>query len=116
MKIQGKVWGTTQFIFGNENFEIHRITINKDGFCSTHKHLHKINAFYVESGELEIIIEQTDYDLTDVTVAKAGDLTLVKPNLYHSFRALTDVVAYEIYWTELDYSDIERKTVGGMPA
>ena len=51
MKIQGKVWGKTQEIFKNSNFELHRIEVNKGGFCSKHKHIHKINAFYIEKGK-----------------------------------------------------------------
>lgn len=113
MHIQGKVWGQTQAIFQKPNFEIHRIEIEAGGYCSTHKHNNKFNAFYMESGELKILIEQQDYDLVDETVIKAGELSIVKPGLYHSFEAVTDCVCYEIYWTELNHNDIERRTVGG---
>jgi mannose-6-phosphate isomerase-like protein (cupin superfamily) len=114
MKLQGKVWGLTNFIFGNNNFEIHRIEVNKGGFCSTHKHQHKFNAFYIEEGQLKVTIHQTDYGLNDETIMNKGDLTIVKPELFHSFEALTDVVCYEIYWTELDHNDIQRESVGGI--
>jgi mannose-6-phosphate isomerase-like protein (cupin superfamily) len=114
MKLQGKVWGNTKFIFGNNNFEIHRIEVDSGGHCSLHRHEHKYNAFYLESGKLKIIIEQQDYDLKDETVMKKDDLTIVKPGLYHSFEALEDTVCYEIYWSELDHDDIQRKNVGGM--
>jgi mannose-6-phosphate isomerase-like protein (cupin superfamily) len=110
---QGKVWGLTEAIFQKHNFEIHRIEIKAGGFCSTHKHNNKFNAFYMESGSLKINVEQKAYDLIDETIINAGDLTVVKPGLYHSFEALTDCICYEIYWTELDHEDIERKTVGG---
>ena len=113
MNTQGKVWGFTQEIFAKANFEIHRIEINKGGFCSTHKHNNKFNAFFMEEGDLKIIIHQQDYDLVDETVISQGGMTTVKPGLYHSFEALTDCVCYEIYWTELNHNDIERKSVGG---
>ena len=113
MHIQGKVWGNTQAIFQKPNFEIHRIEIEKGGFCSTHKHNNKFNAFYMESGTLKILIEQKDYELVDETILEKGGLTIVKPGLYHSFEALTDCVCYEIYLTELKHDDIERRTVGG---
>jgi dTDP-4-dehydrorhamnose 3,5-epimerase-like enzyme len=42
-----------------------------------------------------------------------GDMTIVKPGLFHSFEALEDTVCFEIYWTELDHSDIQRENIGG---
>ena len=112
-KVQGKIWGNTRDIFSNSNFEIHRIEINKGGYCSKHKHTHKFNAFYIEKGKLKISIYQTDYDLVDDTIAITGDLSIAEPRLYHKFEALEDTICYEIYWTELDTNDIERESVGG---
>tara|TARA_R110001583_G_scaffold194567_2_gene365775 strand:+ start:389 stop:739 length:351 start_codon:yes stop_codon:yes gene_type:complete len=113
MKTQGKVWGLTQEIFKNNNFELHRIETKKGGFCSIHRHLHKYNAFYIESGKLEITIYETDYDLIDKTIISSGDLTIAKPGTFHKFEALEDTICYEIYWVELNHNDIERKNVGG---
>tara|TARA_B100002019_G_C21194693_1_gene560746 strand:- start:518 stop:874 length:357 start_codon:yes stop_codon:yes gene_type:complete len=115
MSIQGKVWGETREIFSNANFELHRIEVNKGAFCSKHKHIHKINAFYIEKGKLKITIYETDYDLVDETIATTGDLSIVKPGKFHEFEALENTIAYEIYWVELDHNDIERETVGGVP-
>tara|TARA_B100000683_G_C12263220_1_gene462519 strand:- start:32 stop:382 length:351 start_codon:yes stop_codon:yes gene_type:complete len=114
MKVQGKVWGKTQDIFKNANFELHRIEVAKGGYCSTHKHVYKFNAFFVEQGKLKITIFETDYDLVDETIITAGDLTIVKPGNFHKFEALEDTIAYEIYWAELSHDDIERKNVGGL--
>ena len=47
MRIQGKVWGKTQDIFKNSNFELHRIEARKGSFCSKHQHKHKYNAFFI---------------------------------------------------------------------
>ena len=114
MKIQGKVWGKTQELFKNSNFEIHRIEAKKGGYCSTHCHHHKFNAFYVESGKLKITIFETDYDLVDETIISTGEMTIVKPGNYHKFEALEDTVCFEVYWVELNYKDIKRKNVGGF--
>jgi len=114
MITQGKIWGQTFSIFQKPNFELHRINVKKGGFCSTHKHKHKHNAFFVESGKLKIKIHQLDYGLIDETIISQGDLSVVKPQHYHSFEALENTIAYEVYWTELNHDDIERKNVGGV--
>ena len=111
---QGKVWGKTKDIFKNANFELHRIEAKKGGFCSKHQHKHKHNAFYIEKGKLKITIYETDYDLIDETVVSTGELTTLKPGVYHRFEALEDTICYEIYWVELSYNDIERQDVGGV--
>ena len=66
---EGKVWGTTQTLINSPVVEVHRIIINKDGYCSQHTHQSKINAFYVISGELEVQ-RWKDYGLCDVTTLK----------------------------------------------
>lgn len=49
----------------------------------------------------------------DETILTIGDSIVIKPNEYHSFEILTmGAIAYEIYWTELDPNDIERKNCG----
>ena len=112
----GKIWGTTQPIFHANNVEVHRIAIVPGGFCSKHKHLNKWNLFYIESGELVVENWRVKSGLCDETTVSAGETFAVPPGEFHRFRALTDVVAYEIYWTELDPNDITRETVGGISA
>tara|TARA_R110000851_G_scaffold3749_7_gene15310 strand:+ start:1361 stop:1741 length:381 start_codon:yes stop_codon:yes gene_type:complete len=114
MKTQGKVWGKTLEIFKNSNFELHRIEAKQGGFSSTHCHVHKFNAFFVEKGKMKITIYETDYDLIDETIVEAGDLSVVKPGKYHKFEALEDSICYEVYWAELGFDDIKRKNVGGV--
>ena len=113
MNIQGKFWGSTQSLFLKNNVEIHRIEVNEGGYCSKHKHDHKYNAFFVEKGQLKIIIWKNDYDLIDETIISDKQMSVIKPQEYHKFIALEDTVAYEIYWTELDSNDIFRENCGG---
>ena len=113
MNIHGKIWGKTQEIFHKNNVEIHRIEANKKSFCSEHKHEHKYNAFFIESGKLLVTVWKNDYSLIDETVIANGEMTIVKPGEFHKFEALENTVAYEIYWTELSSSDIVRKNCGG---
>tara|TARA_Y100001937_G_scaffold60088_1_gene82379 strand:+ start:809 stop:1159 length:351 start_codon:yes stop_codon:yes gene_type:complete len=114
MKTQGKVWGKTQEVFNNPNFEIHRIEAKQGGFCSKHQHKHKYNAFFIEKGKLKITVYETDYDLIDETTVSAGELTTVKPGVYHRFEAIEDTICYEIYWVELSHDDIQREDTGGQ--
>ena len=111
---QGKVWGETESLFCKNNVEIHRINVSKGGFCSKHKHEHKYNLFYVEKGTLKIAVWKNDYNLVDETKISDGQSTTVPPGEYHSFQALDDTVAYEIYWVELLEKDIEREDCGGL--
>lgn len=109
----GKVWGETAMIFGKNNVSIHRIETKEDSWCSTHKHEHKYNMFFVESGSIEVHVWKNDYDLVDVTVLRVGEMTTVKPGEFHKFVSTENSVVYEIYWTELDENDIVRKDSGG---
>ena len=111
--IQGKIWGNTQSIFNKNNVEIHRIETKKGGFCSKHRHLHKYNMFYVESGKIKVINWKTDYDLVDETIITSGQCTTTPPGEYHRFESLEDSVVYEIYWVTLEPSDIDREDHGG---
>lgn len=114
MRKAGKVWGETSLIHANGALEFHRIEAKAQTHCSKHKHQFKWNGFYVETGHLVIRVWQEDYDLCDVTHLKPGDFMQVKPGLYHSFEALADTVAFELYWAEFDHNDIVRETVGGQ--
>ena len=87
--------------------------MDEGGFCSKHKHEHKFNAFFVEEGQLEVTTYKNDYDLVDVTVLGPLERTTCKPGEYHEFKALTKVIAYELYWTQLDPLDIVRENHGG---
>ena len=110
---QGKAWGNTQSLFNKNNVEIHRIEIDKGGYCSKHKHDYKYNCFYVEKGKLKITAWKNDYDLVDVTILTDGEATTVPPREYHMFNALENCVCYEIYWVELSKDDIVRENCGG---
>lgn len=113
MSKAGKVWGETEEIFNNGIVSVNHLKIKKGGFCSEHYHQKKANMFFIISGNLAIKIWKTD-NVVDETVIWPGESTTIMPNLYHQFRALTDVECFEIYsLAEMD-PDIFRRTVGGM--
>jgi mannose-6-phosphate isomerase-like protein (cupin superfamily) len=109
---QGKVWGETSCLFFKNNIEIHRLESKAGSCCSKHKHEHKFNMFYVESGHLTVDVWKNDYDLVDRTMLNPGDSMIVKPGEYHQFISESDCVVYEIYWTELNQGDIVRESCG----
>lgn len=114
MNIQGKIWGYTMPIFRGNNVGVDRISVDKNTFCSKHKHNHKFNLFFVEKGKLQINIWKNDYDLIDTTILSSIQMCIVNPGEYHLFKCLEeDTIAYEIYWVEIDYNDILRENVGG---
>lgn len=111
--VTGKVWGDTSAIIQNALVELHKINVKAGFRCSEHLHEHKWNGFYVESGVLEIHVRKNNYELTDVTVLRAGDFTSVRPGEYHYFVCTEACSALELYWPELLSEDIKRKNTGG---
>ena len=111
-----KIWGKTQELFNKNNVSVHRLEIKRDTFCSLHKHEHKHNIFFVEQGQLKIIIYRKDAgsDIVDETILNSGDMTSVENGLLHRFEAIEDSVILEIYYVELDKNDIVRENVGGI--
>ena len=114
--VTGKIWGDTSVIIQNALVELHKINVKAGFRCSEHLHEHKWNGFYVESGVLEIHVRKNNYELTDVTVLRAGDFTSVRPGEYHFFVCTEACSALELYWPELLSEDIKRKNTGGPMA
>lgn len=112
MVTQGKVWGQTRCIFASTFCAVHRIVGRATGYCSVHTHRHKFNRFYVEAGALRIRQWRGN---PDETVIREGEVCDIPPGVAHQFEVMEDgTVAYEIYWVELEESDIERTTQGGI--
>lgn len=109
---ENKIWGETVTVWKGNNTEVHRIIANAGGYCSKHKHEHKSNMFFIESGEF-VIETWKENDLIDKTTITTGESTIVPPGEYHRFTAIKDTVALEIYWVELKDIDIIRETQGG---
>lgn len=108
----GKVWGETELIFKNDNFEVHRINIKKNGYCSKHKHCYKHNIFFIERGCLKVTVWKDE--LCDSTTLVDGETTDIAPGEFHRFFAVEPTIAYEIYYSEPISGDIIREDVGGI--
>lgn len=105
---EDKLWGVSEEIASN----FFRISVEKGGFSSMHYHLKKYNLFYVESGHLRIEFKDR---VSQILTSK--DKLIIPPGVWHRFQALTEVVAYELYWETPDQStkeDIIREDQGGI--
>lgn len=111
-----KIWGTTETIYSCPSVTRHRISIKANYHCSIHYHKHKNNIFEVTSGELAVIIyEGRSYSFV---LLGPGDYYNVPPMVLHSFYAMSNVSAYEIYnasiGQDVDDNDIIRLNDGGI--
>ena len=112
---QGKVWGRTALLWAGNNVEVHRIEGRAGGYCSRHRHAHKWNLFYVESGGLRVETWESA-ESPDVTLLGPGESCAVPPGRLHRFIVQQDCVALELYWVALDAEDIHREDCGGIAA
>ncbi|RLG10715.1 hypothetical protein DRN73_07150 [Candidatus Pacearchaeota archaeon] len=105
-----KVWGKRHRLLLTNQVEVDLLHINKNCFCSTHKHKHKINKFYVIDGCLEI---QTPYG---TTLLNKGENFTIEPPLLHRFKSLEKSTVIEIAYVKkgkIKANDIERFQQGG---
>lgn len=114
--ISGKIWGKTTTYIKTPLFELHRIEVTPNSYCSLHKHVNKINTFVVISGILFIDVHKNDYDLVDTTELHELGVLTVKPGEFHQFRTGSiGAEALELYYNDpLSDADIIRKTSGGI--
>ena len=105
-----KVWGYTELVLANSQFEFHRIEFRAGYKCSEHKHKTKSNGFFIESGSM--LVRVWDGDDVNEIILGPGDFTAVPPGVYHQFEGIKSGVAFELYWAEFDPNDIERRTLG----
>ncbi|MCK9598405.1 MAG: cupin domain-containing protein [Candidatus Omnitrophota bacterium] len=114
MMKQGKVWGMTEAVFGDEmNFSVHYLHIDAGGYCSEHRHAQKANVFYVLEGRLEVYVWPPGRDIPDTTILHRGEETFIPPGAWHMFKALENTECLEIYCGRIIGDDIERRTTGG---
>jgi len=112
-----KDWGKDHFVFNNSSTIIRRLEINKGGlstFGKFHRHRHKYNRFFVESGQIKVIelIRNGETEKERVNIIGDGQPYRkydVFPGIRHRFEALEDSIVYEIYWVFCDGDDIVRE-------
>ena len=110
-----KLWGMTEQVFRNRSVEVQRIEVKKGGYCSIHRHRHKSNQFYIESGKLRVTVFGEQGRPPEITTLDPGASLTVAAGAVHRFEALEDTVAFEIYaGHNVDPGDIVRYSEGGF--
>ena len=110
-----KVWGWTTELFRNNTTSTHYLEIKKGGYCSEHRHAQKSNIFFVIEGTLEISKWFDGQRQTiEIDHIPRWNSSMIDPNIWHKFHALTHVKCIEVYEYLYDGVDIERRTVGGL--
>lgn len=117
MDIAGKYWGTTRQVFFQNNVEIHYLVVVPGGYCSEHHHQMKFNRFVVTRGRLQVNVWKSGAEQRpDQVILQPFDECTIRPGVIHQFRNpyQEPCELLEIYWTQLDPQDIERRSVGGQ--
>lgn len=116
MDKSGKYWGHTRTLFNINNVELHYLEIKNSGYCSEHKHDHKYNKFIILEGSITIMSWKSGNDLQpDIINLSMNDECTISPGIFHKFvNNSTEICKMlEIYWVELNPSDITRRSIGG---
>lgn len=95
-----KKWGRCRTIFRDDEVEIVECEIRAGESSSIHRHMRKDNSFLVLAGELELATcADTPFPNKFKLVAEgpAGGAMLVPPEVWHQFKAVTDVRLLEVY-------------------
>lgn len=111
---KGKVWGTTETLVKNAFVQLHRIEVRSGGYCSTHEHRSRWNAFLVLEGSLRLITTNTAGE--EHLDMSPGDFCAIPPGEVHSFVNIGAfrATALELYYPEgMDGEDIIRHSEGG---
>lgn len=108
-----KSWGRTKRLHRDERTGTHIIEIDKNGYCSQHKHENLSNTFYVVEGKLEILTwEGSGYIQT--ILEKDEEMTVPAGQWHRFINRAEKTVCLELYSTpEHNVDDIVRLDEGG---
>jgi len=123
--IESKLWGVSQLIYRDHWSELFELRIQAGGYSSRHHHKLKMNAFWIQEGQLDILLYEAveQVDGSKIRIEKYTLLPEQAPyciavNDQHRFFARTPVVCYEWYKAipgyQLTNDDIFRVDLGGI--
>lgn len=96
-----KPWGHEYIIYENDNLAIWYLHINKGHKTSLHCHPNKKTSLIVLNGEAKLSFLSDEFDLTSLKKM------IIRPGLFHSTEAITDVDLLEVEFPKKK-SDIVR--------
>jgi mannose-6-phosphate isomerase-like protein (cupin superfamily) len=111
MMRERKIWGERWLIRQDSTHAVSFLKLEKDTFCSWHKHQAKFNLFVVLRGRVGIVTEQ--FGGSAEVVLGPGECLTVKPGDSHKFVVYEPSEMIEEMFVQYDEGDIERETVGG---
>jgi len=95
-RIVEKIWGEEHWLINQEdsNYCFKKLFLNKNYKCSYHMHKIKSEHFYIESGEVFMLIGSDKNYST--YILNASNLVRIVPGIYHSFIGFKDSLIYEV--------------------
>ncbi len=100
MKRVEKPWGHELRFICTDRYAGKLLFIKAGAQLSLQYHEHKDEAFYVQSGTLELVLGQGDEQR--VERLGPGESRHITPGTIHRFRAVTDCELFEVSTPELD--------------
>jgi mannose-6-phosphate isomerase len=101
MKIVEKPWGRELWIAHTEKYALKIIEFKQGSRSSLQYHEKKHEHIYVDEGELQVELENTDGGM-EIYVLRPGDVIENQPLRKHRVTAITDVRLIEVSTPELD--------------
>ena len=120
--MEEKVWGQVLHLFTSKHSSISLLEVDKDSWCSIHKHKDRVNHFIVIEGLIEILgFGESDEPSThplESTLLGPGNSLTVPAKVWHQFVVKESGRMIEVYWPSepgkrVWSTDIERRTLGG---
>ena len=108
-KIVDKPWGHEEWLVVTRKYVMKKLYVNAGEELSKQYHVHKMETLTVLQGDCMLLLGQEgDLNLDNARYFpfNTGDVVHVNPKTIHTFKALTDVVLFEVSTTEL--SDVVR--------
>ncbi len=96
-----KPWGHEELLEINNNYVVKRLFMKKGEQCSLQYHEFKHETIYVISGELKLIIGDSEESLDEINL-NPNDFVVLPPNKIHRMYGITDCYYLEASTTELD--------------
>ena len=118
--LRKKPWGFTELVACCPGFDLHRISVDRGGYCSRHAHVSRRNTFIVLGGSLQIqeFTNSKCDAIKSLINIRPGDLPVsINPGTYHRFVAFENCDALELYVPvngEPSDEDIVRVDIGGV--